>query len=238
MFGYYNPYYMYGMDPKLMILFFAVFAFVMYAQMKVQSNYNKYSKVKSTSGLTGYQVARMILDKNDLHDIEILQASGRLSDHYNPQKRTINLSSGVYDSDSVAAIAIAAHECGHAIQHKIGYRSLVLRNSLLPLFNVSQWAGLILIFVGLLMSSFNLAIIGLIAYSAILVFQLLTLPIEFNASSRALSILENGMISSGEVSGASRVLSAAALTYVAALASTLVSILRFLVIILGSSRRD
>ena len=236
MFGY--NYYMYRMDPKLLILFLAVFAFVMYAQMKVQSNYTKYSKVASMSGLTGYQVARMILDKNDLQDIEILQVSGHLSDHYNPQKRTINLSSGVYGSSSVAAIAIAAHECGHAIQHKIGYRSLVLRNALVPLFNVSQWAGIGLIMIGLLMNSFNLAIIGLVVYSAILVFQLLTLPIEFNASSRALAILENGMIPSGEISGASRVLSAAALTYVAALASTIVSILRFLTIILGSSRRD
>lgn len=226
-------YYMFG---YVLILIGAILT--MAAQAKVQSAYGKYSKIPSSSGLSGYDTARWILDQNGLQDVEINAVNGRLSDHYNPKNKTVNLSRDVYNGHSIASIAVAAHECGHAIQHKEGYRSLVLRNTLIPLFNVSQWAGYIVLFIGLASSAMNVALLGIGLISAILIFQLLTLPIEFNASSRALTILDSGMIPSSEVGGASQMLSAAAMTYVAAVAASLLSILRLLLLVLGNSRRD
>ncbi|MFQ6862674.1 MAG: zinc metallopeptidase [Beduini sp.] len=226
-------YYMFG----YFLLFIGVIL-TMGAQMKVQSAYGKYSKIPSSSGLTGYETARRILDQNGLQDVEINAVNGKLSDHYNPKNKTVNLSRDVYNGHSIASIAVAAHECGHAIQHKVGYRSLVYRNALVPLFNVSQWAGYIVLFIGFAMGELNIALLGIVLISAILLFQLLTLPVEFNASSRALEILDTGMIPTSEVGGASQMLSAAAMTYVAAVAASLLSILRLLLMVLGSSRRD
>ncbi len=210
----------------------------MMAQRKVQSAYSKYRRVPSSSGLTGYDVARRILDLNGLQDVEIRAVGGQLSDHYNPRNKTVNLSQDIYHGHSIASIAVAAHECGHAIQHKEGYRSLVLRNTLIPVFNVSQRIGYAVLFLGFIMGEMDMALIGVFLISAILLFQLLTLPIEFNASQRALKILDTGMISASEVGGASQMLSAAAMTYVAAVAATLLSVLRLLLIVLGRSDRD
>ncbi|WP_041138521.1 zinc metallopeptidase [Beduini massiliensis] len=226
-------YYMFGY-----LLLFIGAILTMGAQMKVQSAYGKYSKIPSSSGLTGYETARRILDQNGLQDVEINVVNGKLSDHYNPKNKTVNLSRDVYNGHSIASIAVAAHECGHAIQHQVGYRSLVYRNALVPLFNVSQWAGYIVLFIGFAMGELNIALLGIVLISAILLFQLLTLPVEFNASSRALEILDTGMIPASEVGGASQMLSAAAMTYVAAVAASLLSILRLLLLVLGSSRRD
>lgn len=210
---------------------------MLFAQAKVQGAYRKYSKVNSLSGLTGEQVARHILDQNGLYDVKVGMVRGQMTDHYNPQTKVVNLSQGVYNSHSIAAIAIAAHEVGHAIQHAQGYKSLVIRNTILPIVNLGQTFGMAAIFIGLLSSAFNIAMFGVFLVSGILVFQLITLPVEFNASKRALTILSNGMISSNEVDGARSMLTAAALTYVAAAISTLFQILRLLLLVLGN-RRD
>lgn len=226
--GYYSYYWLILLGSLIML----------WAQMKVQGAYSKYRRISSSSGLTGYDVARRILDQNGLYDVEIYQVKGELSDHYDPRQRSVNLSGDIYHGHSIASIAVAAHECGHAIQHKEGYRSLVYRNALIPVFNVSQSIGWVVLMIGFLSGAMNIALIGVILLSAMLLFQILTLPIEFNASNRALAILDSGMIPADEVSGAKKMLNAAALTYVAAVASSLLSILRLLLIIFSNQRRD
>lgn len=163
---------------------------------------------------------------------------GQLSDHYNPGKKTINLSHDIYRGTSIAALAVAAHECGHAIQYKEKYIPISLRNAILPIANVGQYLGWIAIFIGLILGQTDIAWFGFIAMCGILAFQLVTLPVEFNASSRALSILQTRYLTSGEYDGAKKMLSAAAMTYVAAMISTLMSMLRIFLIILGNSRDD
>lgn len=208
------------------------------AQHKVTSNYRKYSKIANSRGITGEQIARMILDSNGLQDIPVFSVQGQLTDHYNPSKRTINLSQGIYDGTSIASLAVAAHECGHAIQHKEGYKALVIRDALVPLANVSQILGWIAIAIGLAASWLGLAWVGVALMSVIFVFQIVTLPVEFDASRRALKILETGYLTSNEYIGARNMLTAAALTYVASAFASLMSILRIVLIIFGGSRRD
>lgn len=209
---------------------------MMYAQIKVNSAYKRYEKVPNSRGITGAMVAREILDQNGLGDVEINMVKGKLSDHYNPGKKTVNLSSGIYNGTSIASLAVAAHECGHAIQHLVGYKPLVFRNAILPLCNVGQYLGWIAVFVGLLMSNSNIAWIGVILMSGILLFQIVTLPVEFDASSRALQILKANYLTSDEYSGAKSMLSAAAFTYVAAMLATVLSLLRIVLIIVGNNR--
>ena len=225
---------MYGNYMLGNVLIIVGFIIMFFAQMKVQSAYNKYSRLVSKSGLTGYETARRILDQNGLYDVEIRQIRGQLSDHYDPSKKVVNLSQAVYSGNSIASIAVAAHEVGHALQHSVGYKALLFRNSILPLVNVGQTLGMIAIFIGIFTSMFNMALLGVFLISGMLIFQLVTLPVEFNASNRALSILSNGMIASDEVDGAKAMLSAAAFTYVASAISTLLQILR-LFLIFGSN---
>lgn len=211
----------------------------LYAQYKVNSTFNKYSQVKNARGITAAEVARQILDDNGLHDVGIAHINGNLTDNFNPKTNIVSLSDTVYNSTSVAAIGVAAHECGHAIQHAVGYTPVKIRTALVPVTNFGSSAGMIILLIGLLFSSYNLAMLGILLYSLMAVFQLVTLPVEFNASSRALKTLEQDMILyEDEVPKARKVLNAAALTYVAALVSTLSTILRFLLIVNRGRRRD
>lgn len=233
------PFYFFPMNSTYMIGYLLVLIgslLMMYAQIKVNSAYKRYEKVPNSRGITGAMVAREILDQNGLGDVEINMVKGKLSDHYNPGKRTINLSNGIYNGTSIASLAVAAHECGHAIQHLVGYKPLVFRNAILPLCNVGQYLGWIAVLVGLLMSNSNIAWIGVILMSGILLFQVVTLPVEFDASSRALRILKANYLTSDEYSGAKSMLSAAAFTYVAGMLATVLSLLRIVLIVIGNNR--
>lgn len=238
--------YFYGFDWTFIIIIPAML-FALYAQNKVNSTYKKYSQVGNRKGLTARQVARQILDENGLYNVQIEHISGNLTDHYDPKSNVIRLSDSVDNSTSVAAIGVAAHEVGHAIQHATNYKPVKVRSALVPITNFGSSISMILIMIGLVFVGlsetgnfgFTIAIIGLLAYCLVAVFQIVTLPVEFNASSRALKTLsDRGILYSDEVPMAKKVLSAAAMTYVAALVSTLSTILRLLVIILNASGRN
>lgn len=233
------PFFYYPMTSTYMIgyLLVAIGAIIMiFAQIKVNSTYSKYEKISNSRGITGAVVAREILDRNGLHNVQIRQVNGKLSDHYDPRNKTVNLSQSIYSGTSIAALAVASHECGHAIQHKMNYRPLVFRNAIIPFCNVGQSLGWIAVFIGLLLGETGIAWIGVILMSGILLFQIVTLPVEFDASSRALQILKANYLTSSEYSGAKSMLSAAAFTYVAAMLSTVLSLLRIVLIVLGNDR--
>ncbi|HHD2751548.1 TPA: zinc metallopeptidase [Clostridium perfringens] len=228
-------FYPFYFDPTYLILIPAILISA-WAQFKVSSTFNKYSTVRSTNGYTGAQVARILLNNAGLQDVEIQQVPGRLSDHYDPRAKVLRLSSDVYGSTSVASIGVAAHEVGHAIQDKESYAALVFRNAIVPVVNFSSSLSWILFFIGILFSYKSLVAIGIILFSAVVLFQLVTLPVEFNASSRALKLLEGqGILYDNEVKEAREVLSAAALTYVAA---TLMAILQLVRLIAISNRNS
>ena len=221
-----------------MLLLIPAFLLTLVAQSKVKSAYNRYLRVPVKNGMTGAQTARHILDSNGLTDVPVGQVGGELSDHYDPSKRSVSLSPDVYGRATVASVAIAAHECGHAIQHQTGYSLLVIRNAIakpVSLVSMASWPlliiGIILIQAGK-MSTGNLIFdIGVIAFAAVVLFHLVTLPVELNASSRALKIIEEeGIVAAEERAGAKKVLSAAALTYVAALAMAVAQLLRLLLL--------
>lgn len=218
------------------ILVFIGFLIMLYAQMKVNSAYSRYERVPNSRGMTGAMVAREILDRNGLTNVQIRSVSGKLSDHYDPRNKTVNLSRSIHDGTSIAALAVASHECGHAIQHATGYQPLVFRNAILPFCNVGQNLGWLAVFLGLILGNSKVAWIGVFLMSGILIFQLATLPVEFNASSRALAILKSNYLTTNEYSGAKSMLSAAAFTYVAATLSALLSLLRIVLVILGNDR--
>jgi len=220
------------------VLVLIAFVFMLYAQMKIQSAYRKYSVVGNYYGYTGYQVARNILDSQGLQNIEInLSKRGQLSDFYDPRNKTVNLSNDVYHGTSVASVAIAAHEVGHALQDKQEYYPLKLRSAIVPIASVSSSIGWVVLMVGFLASAMDIALFGVVLLSATLFVQVITLPVEFNASSRALFYLEENYLYSSEVDMAKKVLSAAALTYVASMFSTMMSILRLLLMIVGNNSR-
>jgi Zn-dependent membrane protease YugP len=213
------------------LLYILAFVIVIIAQAVVTGTYNKYSKVSNQKGLTGFDVARKILDNNGLQDILIVETRGKLTDHYDPSRKVIRLSSEVYHDSSIASIAVAAHECGHVIQHKDRYAPIVIRNAIVPIVNLVSKLGYIVLVIGFIASVFNLIIYGLIALSITLVFQIITLPVEFNASKRAINILENdSLIESYEKSSVKSMLTSAALTYVASLVANLLEILRLFLI--------
>jgi Zn-dependent membrane protease YugP len=207
------------------------------AQFFVNSSYNKYKQRMNSNGITGREVARKILDVNGLSNVEVLEVAGTLTDHYDPRNKIVNLSTDIYKDSSIASIAVAAHECGHAIQDKVGYTFLRIRHMLVPTVNLSSKLGYVVIFIGLAFGSYKLAMFGLILLLAILLFQLVTLPVEFNASRRAMEQLRilNLADDIGQ-NGVKSMLTAAAMTYVASVASTLLQLLRLFIII--SSRRD
>lgn len=225
----------YGFDPTYLILIPAILISA-WAQLKVSNTFNKFSGVRSRNGYTGSQVARILLNDAGLQDVEIQQVQGKLSDHYDPRAKVLRLSSDVYGSTSVASIGVAAHEVGHAIQDKESYSALVFRNAIVPVVNFSSSLSWIIFFIGILFSYKSLVTIGIILFSAVVLFQLVTLPVEFNASSRALKLLQaRGILYDNEIKGAKEVLSAAALTYVAA---TLMAILQLVRLIAISNRNS
>lgn len=234
-YGYYGYYF----DPTYILIIIAAIISLI-AQWRVNSAFSKYSRMASMSGMTGAQAARMILQSNGINDVSVQRISGKLTDHYNPSTKVLNLSESVYGSTSVAAIGVAAHECGHAIQHARGYFPLSLRTALVPVANIGSQLSWVFIIVGAILS-FNqtLITIGIIMFSAAVLFQLVTLPVEFNASARALEQLEsNGILYRDEVSQTRKVLSAAALTYVAAAATAILQLLRLIILFGGRGRRD
>jgi len=222
----------------LLLIFGAVIT--MLASAKVKSTFNKYAKVASMRGITGAQAAAKILSENGLADIEIRHVNGQLTDNYNPTNRTLNLSESVYGNTSVAAIAVAAHECGHAIQHKEGYSPMTLRSKLVPLANIGSKLGIPIVVLSWMLgldfqmsdgTIFSLATVGIWLFSLAILFQVVTLPVEFDASARALRIIEsNGTLGESEMPGARKVLTAAALTYVAAAASSVMQLLRLVLL--------
>ena len=207
---------MFFFDSTMIILLPAIIISA-FAQFKIKSSFSKYSKVNSANGYTGAQVARMLLDDGGLFDIPVEIVRGKLTDHYDPSKRVMRLSEEVYNGTSVASIGVAAHETGHALQDKEHYAPLKLRNAIVPAVNFSSNASWLLFLIGIILSVQPLIYVGIILFSAVVVFQLITLPVEFNASSRALKILESRSILYGdEIKGAKSVLSAAAMTYLSA----------------------
>lgn len=207
------------------------------AQLYIQTTYAKFSKIANEKGMTGAAVAKELLFNNDLHGVVVKEVGGMLSDHYDPRDQSISLSQSISQSSSIAAIAVAAHECGHALQDRDKYALLSVRASLVPIANIASMGGYISIMMGLMMGMINLVWFGILLECVILLFQLVTLPVEFDASRRALAqIQQYGYVNDTELDGARTVLRAAALTYVAGVASTLLQILR-LVLVYGR-RRD
>ncbi len=231
-------YYYYGFDPMyILILISCVIAG--YAQIKVQSTYSRYAAVQADSRMTACDAARKILDMAGLQHIRIEHIRGNLTDHYDPRQQVLRLSDSVYSSASIAAIGVAAHECGHAIQHDEHYAPLVVRNSIVPVVNIASQLSWLFIAAGLIFS-FNqtLVHVGIIMFSFAVFFQLITLPVELNASRRALVILKDtGLLYGDEVSGARKVLTAAAMTYVAAAITSILQLLR-LIMLFGGHGRD
>ena len=217
------------------LLFFVAVIFTMYAQSKVNSAFRRYSRVRNERGFTGAEAARRVLDANGLNDVAIEHVRGSLTDHYDPRKRVLRLSESVYGVQSIAAVSVACHEAGHAIQHAENYSPLSIRNSIFPVVNFASRFCWILIIMGLIFSATNNYLgnmifnIGVIFFVAVIAFHAITLPVEFNASSRAINQMEmQGVIVSEEKSGAKKVLSAAAMTYVASLAVAIANLLRIL----------
>lgn len=212
------------------------------ASAKVKITFNKYSKVRSASGMTGAQAAQHILQAAGIHDVQVRHVSGSMTDHYDPSGKTVNLSDTVCNVSSVAAIGVAAHECGHAIQHAKGYAPLSLRSAFVPVANFGSALAWPVILVGLFInsrSSIYIIDFGIILFSFAVLFQLITLPVEFNASSRALKMLRaQGLLGDRELGMARRVLGAAALTYVAGAASAILQLLRIILLFGGGRRRD
>ena len=202
------------------------------AQLIVTITYSKYKKIRSNNGLTGFEVARIILDRNGLSHIHIVEIKGYLSDHYDPKNKAVRLSTDIYHGDSLAAVAVAAHECGHALQDKDNYTFLKVRSAFVPLVNFSSKLSYFAIMLGILFKIIDLIYIGIAALLIILFFELITLPVEFNASRRAKKeLLKEEIVNDKEIKGSKSVLNAAALTYVASLLTTILQILRLLLMV-------
>lgn len=210
----------------------------LYAQAKVQGAYRKYSKIRISNGMTGSEVARKVLDSNNLHNVRIEQVRGMLSDHYDPRKKVLRLSQAVYGTPSIAAAGVASHEAGHAIQHSERYGPLSLRSLMVPSVQLGSWFGPIIFMAGLLLAIDNLAIIGLILFAGTALFSIVTIPVEMDASKRAKNILaSNNIVYGDELNGVSAVLNAAALTYVAGAVQALSTLLYYMLLFFGGRRR-
>lgn len=227
---------LYFMDYWYIVLVLPAILFSLIAQASVHSAYNKYGQILSRRGMTGADVARRVLELNGIQGVRIESTSGKLTDHYDPRADVIRLSEGVYGSSSVAALGIAAHEAGHTCQHHLGYGAIKVRNAVLPVANIGSAAAIPLVLIGIIFNFGVLINVGIIFFAAVVVFQLVTLPVEFNASARAKKVLAaDGMLSGEELAGAKKVLNAAAMTYVASLAVSLMQLVRLLII---SRNRD
>ena len=237
------PYYGYGygghFDPTyILVLIGAVLSIL--ASAKVNSTYARYSRVRSRTGMTGAQAAERILYQAGIRDVKVEHVRGNLTDHYDPSSKTVRLSDATYDSPSVAAVGVAAHECGHVLQHYQGYAPLKIRSALVPAANFGSRLGMPLILIGVLMGmNQTLVSIGIWVFSLAVLFQIVTLPVEFNASNRAVQILDRqGILAGEEVGQCRKVLSAAALTYVAAAAASVLQLLRLVMLFGGRGRND
>lgn len=233
-YGYYSYY-----DPTYILVLIGV-VISLWASFRVRSTFARYSKVRSRTGMTGAQAAERILYSSGIYDVRIERISGSLTDHYDPRKKVLRLSDSVFGEDSLAAIGVAAHECGHAIQHQTSYAPLALRSAIVPVANFGSMMAWPLIILGIVLS-FNQFLInlGIILFSAAVLFQLVTLPVEFNASKRAIARLsETGILYGDELSQSKKVLNAAALTYVAAAAASILQLLRLIILFGGGRRRD
>ena len=233
-------YYPMYFDPTYILVLIGV-VICLIASAKMNSTFSRYSRVRNHSGMTGRDAAEQILHREGLYDVRIEHISGNLTDHYDPRTKTLRLSDATYNSTSVAALGVAAHECGHAIQHAKGYAPLQIRGALVPVANFGSMAAWPLIIIGLFMNGNTASLLinlGILLFSAAVLFQIVTLPVEFNASSRAIRILEtSGMLYPEELSQTKAVLRAAAMTYVASAASMILQLLR-LVLLFGGRRRD
>lgn len=239
---------MYGFyyDPTYILVIIGAVICIL-ANSRVKSTYKKYSKIRSRSGMTGAEAAQRILSMSGIRDVQIQHIKGELTDHYDSSKKVLRLSDNVYDSRSIAAIGVAAHECGHALQHNKGYAPLKIRSFLVPAANIGSRLGLPIVILGLVLGLnfnlpgggvFSLAEIGVWIFAAAVIFQMVTLPVEFNASGRALRLLgDYGIMNQDEVDDCKRVLGAAALTYVAAAAASILQLLR-LIMLTGNRRRN
>ena len=233
---------MFFYDPLYLILVLPAVLFALIASASVNATFERYQKQLSARRITGAEAARRVLDSHRLYDVGIRMVPGKLSDHYDPRDNTVYLSEAVHNSTSTAAIGVAAHEAGHAVQHAENYLPIKIRAAIIPVTNIGSRLAMPLILIGLLLGAWGgnylLAYVGVICFSLTAIFQLVTLPTEFNASARAMRSLESGgNLSRDELRGARKVLTAAAMTYVAALAVSLAQLLRILVIVAGSSRR-
>ncbi len=218
------------MDISLILIIVIVLLPIL-AQVKIKTTYNKYSKIANNAGYTGKEIARRILDKNGLDNVNIVSVSGNLSDHYDPRNKSVALSDEIYSNNSVSSIAVAAHECGHAIQDKVGYSFMRFRSSLVPVVNITSTVSSVFILLGFFTEYVGLIDIGIVLLSVGLLFQLVTLPVEFDASRRAKNELtEMGVIASDEAKGVKKVLSAAAFTYVAGFLASALQVLRLVLI--------
>lgn len=229
----FDPVYFLIIGPGLLLSLFATF--------RVKSAFARYSRVRAARGYSGAEAAREILDANNLHDVRIVEGRGMLSDHYDPRARVVSLSPAVYREPSVASVAIAAHEVGHALQHARGYAPLALRSLAVPIAGIGSWAPYILVAVGVALGMLSLAYVGIVLFLGVVAFQVITLPVEFNASRRAGEELERlGIAASGEAAGVRSVLSAAAMTYVAAVITSVLTLIYFLMRagLLGGRSRD
>ncbi len=236
----YYPYYLPTDPAYILVMIMAIFSLI--ASARVSSTYKKYSKQLTAKGLTAAEAARKILDQNGLYNVRIESIAGELTDHYDPRANVIRLSDSVRNSTSVAAVGVAAHEAGHAVQHATGYAPIKVRNAIVPVANIGSIAGPYLIIIGLLLQNSMSDLIlnlGLWFFSAAVIFQLVTLPVEFNASRRAVATLESGMyLYEDEVPAVKKVLGAAAMTYVAAAAVSIANLLRFVLLVSGRRSDD
>ncbi|MEF3302624.1 zinc metallopeptidase [Paenibacillus sp. GYB003] len=218
-------------------LILIAFAVSIWAQFRVKSTFNRWAQVENSSGMTGYDAARRMLDQNGLYDVPIEAVPGTLSDHYDPIHRVVRLSEPVYYERSIAAVSVACHEVGHAIQHKVNYPMLVARHRMFPLVNITSGVAPLLLLAGFFFQMSGLLLLGIIFFSAAVAFQLITLPVEFNASNRARELMvAEGFISNEEERGVAKVLNAAALTYVAAALISLLELLKYIMIF--TNRRE
>ncbi|MEE1351018.1 MAG: zinc metallopeptidase [Clostridia bacterium] len=231
---------MYGFfyDPTYVLVIIGLII-TLIASANVNNTFKKYDKVLSRRGLTGAQAARKILDANGLHSVRVERVSGKLTDYFNPKENVIRLSDATYNSTSIAALGVAAHECGHAVQHQVGYTPIKVRNAIVPAVNICSHLAIPLILIGMIFAIENLAMLGVILYATVFAFQIITLPTETNASSRAVSTLYSmAILDEDELRGTKKVLSAAAMTYFASAAATALQVLRLFLIVSRNRSRD
>ncbi len=220
-----------------LLLILGIIAIPLIAQVGISTNYSKYKKLENAKKLSGFEVARKILDKNGLEDMHIVEVRGNLTDHYDPSRKVVRLSSEIFHGETIAAAAVAAHECGHAIQDKQGYLYMRIRSIIFPVVHLANYFGYIVLFIGLLTEAFNMFALGIGLVGTGLVFQLVTLPVEFNASSRAKKELEKlKLVSKSDAIGVDKMLTSAAMTYVAGVLSSILELLRLILIF--TNRRD